>query len=69
VIGLSSEIEQHLDQLPTDLNAKLILYCKSVGMSAIAVRTLVGLGYTDVWNLDGGMIAWDEAGYPLLSSR
>ena len=63
------QIEQHLDQLPTDLNAKLILYCRSGGMSAIAARTLVGLGYTNVWNLDGGMIAWDEAGHPLLSSR
>ena len=34
-------------------------------MSAIAARTLVKLGYTDVWNLDGGIVAWTEAGYPL----
>ena len=24
------------------------------------------LGYTDVWNQDGGMIGWKQAGYPLL---
>jgi rhodanese-related sulfurtransferase len=35
-------------------------------MSAIAARALVKHGYTDVWNLDGGMIAWERAGYPLL---
>jgi rhodanese-related sulfurtransferase len=35
-------------------------------MSATAARTLVGLGYSDVWNLDGGMIAWEEAGFTLL---
>lgn len=28
-------------------------------MSTMAARTLVKLGYTDVWNLEGGMIAWE----------
>jgi len=37
-------------------------------MSAAAAEALVGLGYTNVWNLDGGMIAWEGAGYPLRDS-
>lgn len=60
------EIEQNLAQLPADKNARVVLYCRSGSMSAIAARTLVGLGYTDVWNLDGGMIAWQQAGLPLV---
>jgi len=59
------EIEQNLDQLPADKGSRVVLYCRSGSMSAIAARTLVQLGYTDVWNLDGGMIAWEKAGYPL----
>ena len=61
------DIEGNLDQLPANKETKLVVYCRSGGMSAIAARTLVQLGYTDVWNLDGGMIAWTEAGYSLAS--
>ncbi|MBA3878072.1 MAG: sulfurtransferase, partial [Anaerolinea sp.] len=35
-------------------------------MSTIAARALVGLGYTNVWELDGGMIAWEAAGFRLV---
>lgn len=61
-----NEIGQHLDQLPADRDARIILYCRSGSMSAQASRTLVEMGYTDVWNLDGGMIAWENSGRPLL---
>ena len=62
-----NEIEKNLDKLPADRNAKIVLYCRSGRMSAIAAETLVRLGYTNVWNMEGGMIAWEALGLPLTT--
>lgn len=53
-------------ELPGPKDAKIVLYCRSGRMSTIAARTLVKLGYTNVWELDGGFDGWESAGYPLV---
>ena len=60
-----NEIEQNLDQLPTDKTAKIVLYCSSGRMSEIAAEELVSMGYTNIWNLKGGMVDWKQAGFEL----
>ncbi len=59
-------LDENLGKLPSDKNAKIVLYCMSDRMSTIAAQELVKKGYTNLYNLDGGMQAWQQAGYPLI---
>lgn len=59
------DIPSHLDEFPQDKDAKIVLYCKSNGMSLSAVEELAELGYTNLFNVDGGFTAWQEAGFAL----
>ena len=57
-------------ELPADKSAKVVVYCRSGHESAIAARSLLDLGYTNIDNLDGGMIAWTaNGGQPIQVTR
>jgi phage shock protein E len=60
-----NQIDQNLDLLPGEKDAKIVLYCRSDRMSRIAAESLVGLGFSNIWNLEGGMLAWERAGQQL----
>jgi phage shock protein E len=60
-----NDIQKNLSQLPAQKDTKIVLYCSSGRMSQMAAEELVSLGYTNVWNLKGGMVEWKQAGFKL----
>src|SRR6478736_3438295 len=45
-----------------DKTKPVFVYCKSGGRSAKAADKLSELGFTTIYNLDGGMLKWEAAG-------
>lgn len=60
---------QQLENALPDKTSPIVLYCRSGSMSTQTAQTLVGLGYTNLYELDGGMNAWQSAGGELLLNR
>ena len=56
-------------ELPAAKDARILVYCRSGVQSAAAAQTLLDLGYTNVWNLDGGMNAWQATGRTLVNKN
>lgn len=60
------QIGADLAKLPQDKGAKIVLYCQSGVQSAVAAKTLVDAGYTNVLELNGGIAAWKRAGHQIV---
>jgi rhodanese-related sulfurtransferase len=55
-------IEFSIQELTTDPDARIVLYCRSGGRSALAAASLKGIGYNNVVDLEGGFEDWLETG-------
>lgn len=62
------EIGEKIKNLVPDKDSKIVLYCRSGSMSVIASEELVNMGYTNVYNVDGGMNEWKAAGFEVDSN-
>jgi rhodanese-related sulfurtransferase len=49
-----------------DSGKPVLVYCRSGRRSAEAAAALVKLGFADVRSLDGGILAWEKAGQPIV---
>jgi rhodanese-related sulfurtransferase len=60
-----AEFVARLGDLPRD--RQLLMVCRSGSRSLRATMYLMQQGFDDVANVDGGMIAWKNAGLPVRS--
>ena len=56
-------------RLPANKRSRILLYCRTGRMSAIAAASLAVNGYTNVADLNGGMVARKAAGRSIVARR
>ncbi len=54
------QIQNNLSKLPQDKTTPILVYCRSGGMSSQASQEIAQLGYTNVYDLEGGTNAFKE---------
>ena len=57
-----SDIESRQDELPSDKDDLIMLYCRSGNRSQDAAQTLIDLGYSNIIELEVGITGWKENG-------
>lgn len=57
----SPDFAAQVDKL--DKNKTYLIYCRSGNRSGQACKMMADKGFTSLYNLAGGILAWKEAGY------
>jgi rhodanese-related sulfurtransferase len=57
-----AQLNERLSELKQYKDSPVITQCKAGGRSAQALSILKSAGFSKVYNMDGGIMAWDEAG-------
>jgi rhodanese-related sulfurtransferase len=65
-INLDVSSRDFADRLATlDPEATYVVYCRTGNRSAEAVRMMQDLGFSRIYEIDGGIARWYEAGLPI----
>jgi rhodanese-related sulfurtransferase len=64
----AAELESQADALKKWRDRNVITYCDSGANGATAARSLTKLGFTKVFNLEGGLNAWLKDNLPLAKT-
>ncbi len=60
-----SNFSQLYEKDLSDKSKKVILQCRSGKRSLTACQFLLEQGFESLYNLEGGIMAWAESGYPI----
>ena len=58
------QLAQRISELPAD--RPILVYCAVGSRSSQVFNFLARRGFNEVYNLDGGIYAWAQRGYPIL---
>jgi rhodanese-related sulfurtransferase len=57
-----AQLNERLSELKQYKDSTVITQCKTGGRSAKALNELKSAGFSKVYNMEGGIMAWDKAG-------
>jgi rhodanese-related sulfurtransferase len=63
-----NELDSRISEIATSQNDKVLVYCKAGSRSAPACQILADHGFTKVYNMEGGITSWMQAGYKIDTS-
>lgn len=58
-------LEHEIETKAPNKQGTIVLYCRLGARSALAAESLMRMGYTNVYSLDGGFTAYKAAGLPV----
>lgn len=58
-------LEMQIEQKVPDKSAPVVLYCAGGTRSALAAKTLMDMGYTNVESANPGFVRWKDLGFPM----
>ncbi len=58
-----SDFQAQFSNTLTNKDAKIVMQCRSGKRSLQACQILMQEGFSDLYNLEGGILAWQEAGF------
>src|SRR5687768_905319 len=58
-------IEKHIHEHIQDRNQPVYIYCATGNRSALVGDVMKKMGYSEVYNVDGGIERWRHLGYPI----
>ncbi len=61
------ELIERIDEVAPDRSERLLLHCRTDNRSSRMAQELAGLGYENVAVIEGGILAWEQAGLPTES--
>src|SRR5262245_6859645 len=62
------ELVERLDEVAPDTSERLLLHCRTDNRSSRMAAELAGLGYDNVAVVEGGIVAWEDAGLPTVNA-
>jgi sulfur-carrier protein adenylyltransferase/sulfurtransferase len=62
------ELVERIDEIAPDTSERLLLHCRTDNRSSTMAAELSGLGYDNVAVVEGGIVAWENAGLPTINA-